>query len=91
MSGNAFSNNRRLAVVDPVKLTNNQKRRLISERVEAALGSEVICSRCCATVATFSNVCTAEILDPCPGFLRIDEVRKPIEAEVLGFKAGASQ
>jgi len=60
-----------------------QARKVIHDRVAAVLGEEVICNRCGATYRTMNNACTAEILDPCPGFLRIDEVQVPIEREVL--------
>jgi hypothetical protein len=60
-----------------------QARALIHERVTAALGDEVICNRCGATFKTMNGTCTADLLDPCPGFLRVDEVQVPIEREVL--------
>lgn len=60
-----------------------QARKVIHERVAAALGDGVICQRCGATFPTMNQACTAKILDPCPGFLRVDEVQVPIEREVL--------
>lgn len=60
-----------------------EARKLVHERVLKALGDEVICSRCGATFKTMNEVCTAELLDPCPGFLRVDEVQVPIEREVF--------
>lgn len=59
------------------------KRAEVHERVSAVLGDSVICSRCGATFKTMNDACTADLLDPCPGFLRIDEVQKPIEREVF--------
>lgn len=60
-----------------------QKRALVHERVTAALGDETICSRCGATFKTMNTACTADLLDPCPGFLRVDEVQVPIERVVF--------
>lgn len=60
-----------------------EARKLIHERVTAALGDEVICDRCGATFKTMNEACTADLLDPCPGFLRVDAVQMPIEREVL--------
>ncbi len=61
------------------------KAQRVGEAVEAALGNETICNRCGATVATFSDQCTADLLDQCPGFLRIEEVRNPIAKRVYGL------
>lgn len=61
------------------------KAQQVGEAVEAALGSETICERCGATVATFSQQCSADLLDQCPGFLRIEEVRAPIAKRVYGL------
>lgn len=60
-----------------------EKRKLIHDRVVAVLGDEVICNRCGATFKTMNEACTADLLDPCPGFRRVDEVQVPIEREVL--------
>lgn len=60
-----------------------QKRALIHERVAAVLGDETICNRCGATFKTMNTACTADLLDPCPGFQRVDAVQVPIEREVL--------
>lgn len=60
-----------------------QARKLVHERVAASLGDKVICDRCGATFKTMNDVCSAELLDPCPGFLAIDEVQVPIEREVF--------
>jgi hypothetical protein len=62
------------------------ERNVVAGRVATILGDEVICARCGATYKTMNNVCSADILDPCPGFKRIDEVQMPIEREV--FKLG---
>jgi hypothetical protein len=64
-------------------MKTEEKRKLVRERVSAALGDEVICDRCGATYKTMNTACTAEILDPCPGFLRVDSVQVPIEREVF--------
>lgn len=60
-----------------------EKRKLIHDRVTAALGDRIICNRCGATFKTMNETCSAELLDPCPGFLTIDEVQVPIEREVF--------
>ena len=36
----------------------------------------VICERCGAKLTTMNNVCTTDLLDPCPGFLAIDEAKR---------------
>jgi hypothetical protein len=46
-------------------------------RVEATLGDAVICDRCGATLATYFRTCSADVTDACPGFLTIEEARKP--------------
>jgi hypothetical protein len=64
----------------------DQQRTEVANRVGMILGDEVICARCGATYKTMNDVCSADILDPCPGFKRIDEIQVPIEREV--FKLG---
>lgn len=64
-------------------MKTSEKRRLVHERVTAILGDEMICDRCGATFKTMNEACTADLLDPCPGFLRIDTVQVPIEREVF--------
>lgn len=61
----------------------NEARKLVHERVTAALGDKVICDRCGATFKTMNEACTADLLDPCPGFLAVDAVQVPIEREVF--------
>lgn len=61
----------------------SEARNMIHDRVATALGDGSICERCGATFKTMNDVCTADLLDPCPGFLAIDKVQVPIEAEVL--------
>lgn len=63
-----------------------QKRALVSQRVAAILGDETICNRCSATFKTMNTACTADLLDPCPGFQKVDAVQVPIEREVFGFR-----
>lgn len=46
------------------------------ERVAADLGDKVICGRCGATLDTFADQCSADLDDPCPGFVAIDEAKK---------------
>jgi hypothetical protein len=44
------------------------------KRLEDALGDgRIICDRCGATLATYADVCPAEIGDPCPGLLAMDK------------------
>lgn len=64
-------------------MKTNDKRKLVRERVAAILGDQTICAVCGATYKTMNEACTAELLDPCPGFRRIDEVQVPIEREVF--------
>lgn len=60
-----------------------EARKLIHDRVAATLGDSQICERCGATFKTMNDACTADLLDPCPGFLAVDKVQVPIEREVL--------
>jgi hypothetical protein len=43
--------------------------------VERTLGNSVICHRCDATLGSYSEDCTADLQDPCPGFLAIEQAR----------------
>jgi len=58
----------------------------ICNEVEAVLGNSIICGRCRCTFPEMADKCTAPLEEPCPGFNRIDEVRRPIVARVYGFK-----
>jgi hypothetical protein len=60
-----------------------QARKMVHDRVAAALGDKVICERCGATFKTYNDACSADLLDPCPGFLTVDAVQVPIEREVF--------
>jgi len=52
--------------------TDDEVRR--QRRLEDALGDgRIICERCGATLATYADVCAAEIGDPCPGDLAMDK------------------
>jgi hypothetical protein len=64
-------------------MKTSEKRKIVNDRVAAALGDEIICERCGATFKTMNDACSADLLDPCPGFLRIDAVQVPIEHEVF--------
>lgn len=48
--------------------------RLQDERafVEKACLDHVICTRCGATLATYSDKCSADLSDTCPGFQTIE-------------------
>ena len=47
--------------------------RSIHDRVAPKLKGRVICDRCGATIDTYADACTADLDDPCPGFLTIEE------------------
>lgn len=40
-----------------------------------------ICERCGAMFQTMNEVCSADLLDPCPGFMAIEEAKKKFNAE----------
>lgn len=52
--------------------------RLQDERafVERSLGDSIICKRCEATLPTFADACTADLQEPCPGFMVIERAKK---------------
>jgi len=44
------------------------------KRLEDALGDgQIICQRCGATLATYADACPAEIGEPCPGLLAMED------------------
>ena len=43
--------------------------------VERAFGDSPICRDCGATLATFPDACTADLDDPCPGYLAIERAK----------------
>ena len=47
------------------------------ERVESRLGDAVICTHCGATLETYAERCSVPLNVKCPGFLRVEEARKP--------------
>ena len=51
---------------------------LLAER----LGEAVICDRCRATYATYSDRCTAPLDEACPGFKEVDSVALAVEREL---------
>lgn len=57
----------------------------IAGEVELALGYGPICDRCGATILTFSDQCSANLLDRCPGFEAIEKVRAPIVKRIYKF------
>lgn len=65
-------------------MTQKQQREVI-RRVQEALGDEVICSRCGATLETYADKCNVDLATRCAGFERIEEVRNPIVREVYRF------
>lgn len=66
-----------------ITMNIREKRKLVAGRVLVVLGEEVICNQCGATAKTMNEACTADLLDPCPGLRRWDEVQVPIEREVF--------
>lgn len=51
--------------------------RLQQERafVKRSLADSIICKRCETTLETFADVCTADLQDPCPGYLAIEQCK----------------
>lgn len=45
-----------------------------------------ICNRCGATLDTYAAQCTAELTDPCPGFMAIDAARQRFDETYSGEK-----
>jgi hypothetical protein len=45
------------------------------EFIREKFGTGSICQRCGATLDTFADACTADLTDPCPGFLAIDRAK----------------
>lgn len=56
--------------------------RLLDERafVERTLGDSVICADCKATLKTFADACTADLDEPCPGYLAIERAKDKFAA-----------
>jgi Zn ribbon nucleic-acid-binding protein len=50
--------------------------------VRQRIGAGIICPRCCATFATYSEKCTAPLDERCPGFNAVDLVQMRAEKEV---------
>ena len=46
--------------------------------VEKQLRDRVICAKCQATLATYAEKCSADLSEPCPGFLRIELARSDL-------------
>jgi ribosomal protein L40E len=44
--------------------------------VQGYLGDRVICSRCNATLATYSAACNADLSESCPGFVKIENAKQ---------------
>ena len=58
-------------------------KRLADEKafVERRLGNAVICPRCRATLATYSDHCSAELWEMCPGFEAIENAKREFALE----------
>jgi ribosomal protein L40E len=67
-----------------MRIKQDNRQQQIATAVEEALGDSEICARCKATMETMADKCTLFPV-PCPGFNRIDEVRRPIVARVYGW------
>lgn len=48
--------------------------------VESALGDSVICQKCGAGLNTYADHCTADLAEPCPGFIAIENAKKAFAA-----------
>lgn len=44
--------------------------------VEGYCGERVICDRCSATIHTYHSSCSADLSDPCPGFMAVERARR---------------
>lgn len=66
----------------------NLSQRLKDERafVERSLAGREICQRCGASLDTFADICTADLNDPCPGYLAIETAKQQFAA--LGMTEG---
>lgn len=49
------------------------------DAVERALGTDVICYLCGATLATYEGACSAQFGWRCPGFIRIETVQRAVQ------------
>ena len=60
--------------------------RLQDERahVERSLRDSVICKDCGATLGTYADACTADLDDPCPGYLAIERAKTQFAALQTG-------
>jgi hypothetical protein len=70
--------------VDNAALDFGPLKKIEADRVEAYLGSAIICSRCGATINTYPDKCDVPIPTPCPGFLLIEGVRLHIRRKADG-------
>lgn len=50
--------------------------------VRQRIGTGIICSRCGATFASYSEKCMADLAERCPGFNAVDLVQMRAEKEV---------
>lgn len=69
----------------PHRKTPNRIRELrerVQMLVRQRMGPGVICSRCGATYASYSDKCTAPLDERCPGFNAVDLVQMRAEKEV---------
>lgn len=57
-------------------------RQRVFELVRARMGTGIICARCGATYATYSDKCSADLAERCPGFNAVDLVQMRAEKEV---------
>lgn len=59
--------------------------------VKEKLGTDPICNRCGATLDTFADDCSADLDDPCPGFLAIDGAKADFNRSWVTSKHEASK
>jgi hypothetical protein len=67
------------------RITPNRLRELregVHALVGARLAGKIICARCGATYVTYSDKCSADLDDRCPGFEAVDVVQMAAEREV---------
>lgn len=72
-------------MVAPHRKSPNRLRELrerVALLVRERIGSGVICSRCCATYATYGDRCEADLDERCPGFNAVDLIQARAEKEV---------
>jgi len=65
-------------VPNRIRELREQVQMLVRQRI----GAGIICSRCGCTFATYSEKCSADLDERCPGFNAVDLVQMRAEKEV---------